>query len=71
MPAVGALLLVRTLPASSRPLALILPLAVWMAAVFNPPRVMALGLLTPLLLLSLIWAVFRVWVGQKPLPAAG
>jgi hypothetical protein len=71
MPGVAALLLVRTLPAGSRPLTLILPLAVWMAALYNPPRVMPLGLVTPLLLLGLIWAFFRGVGGEKPLPAAG
>jgi hypothetical protein len=59
MPGVGALLWLRTLPADTRPLTLILPLGVWMAALYNPPRVMPLGLVTPLLLLGLIWAFFR------------
>jgi hypothetical protein len=71
MPGVAALLLVQSLPANTRPLALILPLAVWLAALYNPPRVMPLGLVTPLLLLGLIWAVFRGPAGQKPLPSAG
>ena len=71
MPGVAALLLVRVLPANSRPLTLILPLAVWMAALYNPPRVMPLGLVTPLLLLGLVWALFRGFRGEKPLPARG
>ena len=31
-----------------------LPLACYLAPIFNPPRVMALGLITPLLLLGLM-----------------
>jgi hypothetical protein len=64
--AVAALLVVRALPESSRPLALILPLALWLAPLFNPPRVMILGLLTPLLLLGLIGTLFRAKPGQNP-----
>lgn len=65
--AIAALLAVRVLPESSRPLALILPLAVWLAPLFNPPRVMILGLLTPLLLLGLIVTLFRQ---NRPSPAS-
>jgi len=71
MPGVAALLLVRALPGEARPLALILPLAVWMAALYNPPRVMPLGLTTPLLLLGLIWAFYRGSGTPKPLPSKG
>jgi hypothetical protein len=71
MPGVAALLWLRTLPGDARPLALVLPLAVWMAALYNPPRVMPLGLVTPLLLLGLIWAFFRGSRAEKPLPARG
>ena len=71
MPGVAALLLVRALPGEARPLALILPLAVWMAALYNPPRVMPLGLITPLLLLGLIWAFYRGSGTPKPLPSKG
>jgi hypothetical protein len=64
--AIAALLAVRALPESSRPLALILPLAVWLAPLFNPPRVMILGLLTPVLLLGLIWALLRLRPAENP-----
>jgi alpha-1,2-mannosyltransferase len=67
--AIAALLLLRAMPESSRPLALILPLAAWTAPLFNPPRVMALGLVTPLVLLGLIWALFAGKTGPKTLPA--
>jgi alpha-1,2-mannosyltransferase len=66
--AVAALLAVQALPESSRPLALILPLAAWLAPLYNPPRVMALGLATPLVLLGLIWLLFRPEPAPKPLP---
>jgi alpha-1,2-mannosyltransferase len=52
--AIAALLAVRALPASSRPLALMLPLAAWMAPLYNPPRAMMLGLVTPLVILGLM-----------------
>ena len=71
MPGVAALLLVRALPGEARPLALILPLGVWMAALYNPPRVMPLGLITPLLLLGLISAFYRGSGTPKPLPSKG
>jgi len=66
---VVALILVQALPEGSRPLAVMLPLAAWVAAIYNPPRVMALGLLTPLLLLGLIWLFFRGFPVEKPLRA--
>jgi hypothetical protein len=36
-----------------------LPLACYLAPIFNPPRVMALGLITPLLLLGLMLVLQR------------
>jgi alpha-1,2-mannosyltransferase len=69
--AIAALLAVRALPESSRPLALMLPLAAWAAPLYNPPRVMALGLVTPIVLLALMLGFFGPFRGQKPLPAKG
>jgi hypothetical protein len=71
LPAIAALLLVRAMPESSRPLALILPLAAWTAPLYNPPRVMPAGLVTPLVLLGLIWVLFREKPAQNPLSAKG
>jgi alpha-1,2-mannosyltransferase len=71
LPAIAALLLVRAMPESSRPLVLVLPLAAWIAPLYNPPRVMPAGLVTPLVLLGLIWVLFREKRSQKPLPAKG
>ncbi|MBW8709184.1 MAG: DUF2029 domain-containing protein, partial [Alphaproteobacteria bacterium] len=67
--AIAAMLAVRTLPTSSRPLALILPLAAWLAPLYNPPRVVALGLVTPLVIFALIWAFLRQKPFQNPLQA--
>ena len=73
--AVAAVLYLRTLPASSRPLALVLPLLAWIAPLYNPPRLTPAGLITPLVLLGLIWLLFRDFPGlqlskvQKPAPA--
>ncbi len=67
MLAVAGLIYLRSLPESSRPLILMLPLAAWTAPIFNPPKVMPLGLVTPLLLLGLIWAFFRGFGDEKPL----
>ncbi|MEO8302068.1 MAG: glycosyltransferase family 87 protein [Rhizomicrobium sp.] len=64
--AVAALIYLRTLPESSRPLVLVLPLAAWSAPIFNPPRANPLGLLTPLLLLGLIWGLSGFPGVQKP-----
>ena len=64
--AVAALIYVRTLPESSRPLVLMLPLVAWIAPIFNPPKVMLLGLVTPLLLLGLIWTFFVTRGTEKP-----
>jgi hypothetical protein len=71
MLAVAALIHVRTMPESSRALTIMLPLAAWMAAIFNPPGIVPLGLITPLLLLGLIWALFGGFPRQKPLPVKG
>lgn len=57
--AVAALLAVRDLPMNTRPLALMLPLACYAAPLFNPPRAMPLGLVTPLLLLGLMAMLYR------------
>jgi hypothetical protein len=65
--AVAALALVRGLPESSRPLALMLPLAAFAAPIFNPPRATPVGLVTPLLILGLMAAFWP----QKPLAAGG
>lgn len=66
--AIAALLLLRSMPESSRPLALMLPLAGWIAPIYNPPKVMALGLVTPLVLLGLIWALWREKAARNLLP---
>jgi alpha-1,2-mannosyltransferase len=65
--AIAALLLLRTMPESSRPLALMLPLAGFIAPLYNPPRALPLGLITPLVLLGLIWALLREKPVQNPL----
>jgi hypothetical protein len=65
--AIAALLLLRTMPESSRPLALMLPLAAYIAPLYNPPRALPLGLITPLVLLGLIWALLRERSVQNPL----
>ena len=49
-----------------RPLVLLLPLAAWIAPLFNPPKVMPLGLVTPLLILGLILGLFGFSGTQKP-----
>jgi len=63
--AIAALSLVQALPTGTRPLALMLPLAAWVAPLYNPPRAMTLGLITPLVLLGLILAFLRE---KSPLP---
>ncbi|MBA2589208.1 MAG: DUF2029 domain-containing protein [Alphaproteobacteria bacterium] len=69
--AIAALLVVQALPESSRPLALILPLAAWLAPLYNPPRVLPLGLATPLVILALLAGFLGLFGGQKPLQAKG
>jgi len=57
--ALAALLQVQSMREDARPLALMLPLLCYLAPIFNPPRVMALGLITPLLLLGLMLMLQR------------
>ncbi|HWU56254.1 MAG TPA: hypothetical protein VN175_12180, partial [Rhizomicrobium sp.] len=64
---VAALIYVWTLPENSRPLALLLPLAAWTASIYNPPRLSPAGLVTPLLLLGLIWLFFQGVPARAPL----
>ncbi|HWY65568.1 MAG TPA: hypothetical protein VNX61_10165, partial [Rhizomicrobium sp.] len=64
--ALAAVLYVRTLPTSSRPLALVLPLLAWIAPLYNPPRLTPAGLITPLVLLGLIWLLFRSFPALQP-----
>jgi hypothetical protein len=60
--ALAAMLQVAVSRENARPLALMLPLLCYLAPIFNPPRVMALGLITPLLLLGLMLML------QRPAP---
>lgn len=73
--ALAALLYVRSLPESSRPLALMLPLAAYAAPIYNPPRAMPLGLITPLVILGLMTALWGGISGaksqEKPLARQG
>ncbi|HJT43107.1 MAG TPA: glycosyltransferase family 87 protein [Rhizomicrobium sp.] len=69
--AVAAVLMLKTLPDTARPLVLILPLAVWLAPLYNPPKVMALGLVTPVVILALMAWFLGFWSRQKPLPGKG
>jgi len=69
--AIAALWWVQALPQGSRPLALILPLAAWLAPLYNPPRAMPLGLITPLVILALLVGFLGLLGTQKPLPAKG
>ena len=57
--AIAALALVRWLAPNTRPIMLMLPLAAYAAPVFNPPRAMMLGLVTPLILLVMIAVLCR------------
>ena len=57
--ALAALLQVAAMRENARPLVLMLPLLCYLAPIFNPPRVMALGLVTPLLLLGLMLVLQR------------
>lgn len=52
--AIAALALVRWVPATTRPIMLMLPLAAWAAPLFNPPKAMPLGLITPLVILAVM-----------------
>lgn len=67
--AVAALLYLRTMPESSRPLALLPVLLAWLAPLFNPPRLTPAGLATPLVLMGLIWLLFRSFPASHPLTA--
>ena len=69
--AIAALLAVQAMPESSRPLALMLPLGAWIAPLYNPPRALPLGLVTPLVILALLAGLLGGFGGQKPLPAKG
>lgn len=69
--AVAGLLLLRSSALTSGPLVFMLPLAGWLAPLYNPPRAMALGLITPLVILGLIWALFRQNGDQNPLSTKG
>jgi hypothetical protein len=72
--AVAALLYVRSLPQSSRPLTLVLPLAAYAAPIYNPPRAMPLGLITPVVILGLmvvLWTGFPSKRLEKPLASRG
>jgi len=57
--ALATLLQVAAMRENARPLVLMLPLLCYLAPIFNPPRVMALGLITPLLLLGLMLMLQR------------
>ena len=63
--ALAALLQVQSMREDVRPLALMLPLLCYLAPIFNPPRVMALGLITPLLLLGLMLMLQRQAVQSR------
>jgi hypothetical protein len=71
---IAALAYIWTLPENARPLALLLPMTAWAASIYNPPRLTSAGLITPLVLLGLIWLLFQGVPGkapsgaQKPLP---
>ena len=57
--AIAALALVRWVPSQTRPIMLMLPLAAYVAPLFNPPRAMFLGLITPLLILGTLAFLMR------------
>lgn len=63
--AIAALALVRWLAPDTRPIMLMLPLAAYAAPVFNPPRAMMLGLVTPLILLAMIQVLGRAFVKRR------
>ena len=63
----GALLAWRVLEEHGRPLALMLPAIVWLAPLLNPPRVVPVGLLTPVMIFGLIAAlVLRSYRAAAP-----
>ena len=57
--AIAALALVRWVPVQTRPIMLMLPLAAYLAPLFNPPRAMPLGLVTPLVILGTMAFLMR------------
>jgi alpha-1,2-mannosyltransferase len=63
--AIAALALVQWLPATTRLIMLMLPLAAYAAALFNPPRALSLGLITPLILLAMIAVLGRATVTRR------
>ena len=66
---IAALAYIRTLPENARPLALLLPMTAWAASIYNPPRLTSAGLITPLVLLGLIWLLFQRVPGKGGLEA--
>ena len=56
---VAALIYAGTLTERSRPLALLLPAIAWGGSIYNPPKLTQAGLITPLVLLGLIWLLFQ------------
>jgi len=63
--AIAALALVRWLPEKTRPIMLMLPLAAYAAPLFNPPRAMMLGLVTPVILLAMIQVLSRATIRRR------
>lgn len=57
--AIAALALVRWAARDTRPLWLMLPLAAWAAPIFNPPKAMPLGLITPWIILAVMAFLLR------------
>jgi len=68
--ALAAAVCVTQLAADVRPLALVLPLAAWLAPLYNPPRANPLGFATPLVLLGLIGWFFAGFRAKKAQAAA-
>jgi hypothetical protein len=68
--AIAAVALVRWLAPTTRPIMLMLPLAAYAAPLFNPPRAIWLGLVTPLILLAMIQVLGRATLQRRgPRPA--
>ena len=68
---IATLALVRWAAPNTRPLWLMLPLAAWAAPIFNPPKAMPLGLITPLLILGTLTFLMRARVQPaRPAPRA-
>lgn len=64
--ALAGMMLVRGLTESSQPLTLALPLLAWVTPFYNPPRVVPLGLATPLVLLGLLLALWSSFGVKNP-----